>query len=63
MIQLSNGWIEIKPIKKSQYTEEVHGNYADTYKGQVYFEGHAVEANGKFFINEDKVIAYEHNQG
>lgn len=60
MIQLENGWIEIKPIKKSQYTEEVHIGYATRVdSGNIYYEGVPVCANDKYFIKEEQLIAFE----
>lgn len=61
MIEQMNGWLEVKPIKKSNYLDEFHTNYAQLDDKMVYFDGIMLEINNKYFINESQIIAYECN--
>lgn len=59
-MKFQNGWMEIKPIKKTEFSEPTPfmGKIGDDV---VYFERTPMIINGKYFINESQIIAYERN--
>lgn len=59
MLNMKNNWKEIKPIEEGTLSKALIQGKAKVDEGFVYYEGTPVHIDGKYFINESKVIAYE----
>jgi hypothetical protein len=58
-MQLTKGWIQIELIEKSQFNKEPIQGKGKTDTDVVYFSGLHTPVDGKYFIKEEQIIAYE----
>lgn len=58
-MQLTKGWIQIELIEKSQFNKEPIQGKGKTDTDVVYFSGLPTPVDGKYFIKEEQIIAYE----
>jgi len=58
-MKLQPNWIQIELIEKSSFNKEPIQGKGVCEEGTVYYAGLPVAIDGKYFIKEEQVIAYE----
>lgn len=58
-MKIVNNWIQIELIEKSPFNKEPIPGKGKTETDVVYFSGLPTPIDGKYFIKEEQIIAYD----
>ena len=58
-MEFQNGWVQVEPIIKSEFTKEEILGKATVGDKFIYYYGSPTVVDGKYFVKDDNVIAYE----
>lgn len=58
-MRLAKGWMQIELMEKSPFNKEPIQGKGKTATDVVYFSGLPTPIDGKFFIKEEQIIAYD----